>query len=239
MGIYRLIAVLTLLLTSEANAQSTDVAPPSFDASAAWLSFEKLLHENYGYFNRPGIDGDAILATFAEKAKAACSDKEFIDTLQLISHNFADPHFIVGPFDADDWAIIPTSSDLFGIYDGASFRIDEVRGGGDATTKGVRSGMMLLRIDDQPPRIAIEEITGRAFSELSPAQIGFAFNVALAGHRRRPRKLDVLDGDKQRSSRWPPRPTKRTALPTDSFWKSSAGASLASSGSTIRLVSKS
>ncbi|WP_313393788.1 hypothetical protein [Sphingobium yanoikuyae] len=199
MGIYRLIAVLTLLLTSEANAQSTNVAPPSFDASAAWLSFEKLLHENYGYFNRPGVDGDAVLAAFAEKAKAARSDKEFIDTLQLISHNFADPHFIVGPFDADDWAIIPTSSDLFGIYDGVSFRIDDVRGGGDAATKGVRSGMMVARIDGQPPRIAIEEITGRAFSELSPAQIGFSFNVALAGHRRRPRKLDVLDGDKRRS----------------------------------------
>jgi carboxyl-terminal processing protease len=201
MGFNRLFAVLALALlaTTEANAQSVDAAPPSFDASAAWSSFEKLLHENYGYFDRPGVDGAAILAVFAGRAKAARSDKEFIDTLQLVSHNFADPHFIVGPFDLDDWAIIPTSSDLFGTYDGALFRIGEVRSGGDAWAKGVRPDMTVLKIDGESPRTAIEEITGRPFAALSSEQIGFAFNVALAGHRRRARKLDVIDGGMQRT----------------------------------------
>ncbi|MBV5270661.1 MAG: hypothetical protein JZU55_13150, partial [Afipia sp.] len=119
--------------------------------------------------------------------------------LQLVSHNFADPHFIVGPLDLDDWAIIPTSSDLFGTYDGALFRIREVRRGGDAWAKGVRPGMTVGKIDGESPRTAIEEITGRPFAALSSEQIGFAFNVALAGHRRRARKLDVIDGGMQRT----------------------------------------
>ena len=171
----------------------------AFDAAKAWSSFEKLLHEEYGYFDRAGIDGDAILSAFADRAKAARSDKEFIDTLQLVSHNFADPHFIVGPFDADDWAIIPTSSDLFGTYDGTKFRINEVRGSGDALAKGVRPGMIMLRIDGQTPHAAIEAITGRPFAALSPIQVGFAFNVALAGHRKRFRSLDVIDGQRRRT----------------------------------------
>lgn len=175
-------------------AQPIDVLPQSFDAAAAWSSFEKLLHQQYGYFDRPGIDGDAILAAFAERAKAARSDKAFIDTLQLVSHNFADPHFIVGPFDRDDWAIIPTSSDLFGSYEGTVFRIEEVRTGGDALNKGVQPGMIVLAIDEQAPWTAIEEIMGRPFAALSPVQIGFAFNVALAGHRQRTRTLEVMNG---------------------------------------------
>ena len=128
-------AALLLVSTPTMPAQAADPLSTRFDAAAAWSSFKRLLHEEYGYFERPGVDGDAILSAFEPRAKAARSDKEFIDILQLISRNFADPHFIVGPFDLDDWAIIPTSSDLFGVYDGMTFRIEDVRANGDALAK--------------------------------------------------------------------------------------------------------
>lgn len=190
---------LLLFWATPAIAQNQSPPPLPFDAGKAWASFEKLLNEEYGYFDRPGIDGNDILSAFAARAKAARSDKEFIDTLQLVSHNFADPHFIVGPFDADDWAIIPTSSDLFGTHDGTVFRIREVRADSDALAKGIRPGVAVLRIDGLTPRVAIEVITGRPFEKLSPEQIGFAFNVALAGHRKRQRSLEIREGGRRRT----------------------------------------
>jgi carboxyl-terminal processing protease len=193
------LAGLLLIYTSPVKAQDSAPPVPSFDAETAWASFVKLLHENYGYFNRPGVDGDAILAVFADRAKVARADKEFIDTLQLISHNFADPHFIVGPLDAGDWAVFPTASDLFGVYDGKNFLIEEVRAGGDAASKGMRPGMAIARIDGMSPRTAIETITGRAFTDLSPVQIGFAFNVALAGHRKQGRMVEISDSQRHRT----------------------------------------
>jgi carboxyl-terminal processing protease len=180
-----------LSLATPISAQVAEKPPAPFDAATAWSSFEKLLQQQYAYFDRAGIDGNAILAAFATRAMEARSDKEFIDILQLISHNFADPHFIVGPFDLADWAIIPTSSDLFGSYDGERFTIEDVRTGGDALDKGLQAGMVVERIDDQTPRAAIEEITGRPFSTLSPVQVAFGFNVALAGRRQQTRTLDV------------------------------------------------
>jgi hypothetical protein len=185
-------SALTLLASSPAWADDKALAP--FDASIAWSSFSKLLHENYSYFDRPGIDGDTILAAFAARAKAARSDKEFIDTLQLVSHNFADPHFIVGPSDPADWSVVPTSSDLFGTFDGKAFTIDQVRAGSDALAKGARAGMEVRQIDGRSPRAAIEVITGRPFAALSTVQAVFAFNIALAGIARQPRSLDVVDG---------------------------------------------
>lgn len=121
--------IVLLMLSTPVSAQEAPTAPAPFDAAIACSSFEKLLHEEYGYFDRPEIDGDAILLAFAARAKAAQTDKDFIDPFQLVSHNFANPHFIIGSFDDSDWATIPTSSDLFGSYDGTVFRIDKVRAG--------------------------------------------------------------------------------------------------------------
>ena len=54
--------------------------------------------------------------------------------------------------------------------------------------------MTVVRIDGKAPRAAIEDVTGRPFTTLSPVQIGFAFNVALAGRHRHPRTLEAADG---------------------------------------------
>lgn len=200
-GFARFFAVaLALLFAPESVAsqlQSTSIK--SFDANMAWTSFKKLLREEYGYFNRPGIDGEAIIANFDDRAKAAKTDDAFINVLQLVSHNFADPHFIVGPFEANDWAVIPTSSDLVGSRNGPVFRIDQVRADSDALLQGVVPGMIVLGIDGQSPSVVIEEITGRKFEALSSNQVEFAFNIALAGRRGQLRKLDVLDGRHRRT----------------------------------------
>jgi carboxyl-terminal processing protease len=189
-------ALLAPSAAAEAQVQTDATAP--FDAAKAWSSFEKLVREEYGYFDRQGVNGEEILAAFADRAKAARNDAEFIDTLQLVAHNFADPHFVVGPLNTDDWAVVPTTSDLFGVYDGAKFTIGEVRAGSDALAKGVRPGMVVQKIDGREPKTVIEEVAGRPFAALSPEQIGFAYNTALAGHRRHSRVLDVtVDGRKR------------------------------------------
>lgn len=182
---------LALCLTAPGPTVAQGAPAPPFDAALAWTSFEELLREEYAYFDRPGVDGSAILAAFAGRARAARSDAAFIDVLQLAARNFADPHFIVGPLDAGDWSVIPTSSDIFATYDGVSFRVHEVRADSDALAKGVSAGMVIRAIDSKAPVAAVEAVMGRPFSVLNPAQIGFGLNVALAGHRGRPRSIRV------------------------------------------------
>jgi len=181
-----------LLAITPAMAQTSHTA---FDAAVAWKSFSTLLRQQYGYFDQSGVDGNAILTTFAARANAARSDTDFIHTLQLVSHNFADPHFIVGPSDPDSWEIVPTASDLFGILDDGIFRVGEVRAKSDASAKGVRPGMTVILINGKSPEATIEEITGRPFAALTPAQSRFAFDIALAGRRDRPRALTLADGN--------------------------------------------
>ncbi|MBE7211853.1 MAG: hypothetical protein INR65_12610, partial [Gluconacetobacter diazotrophicus] len=165
----------------------------------AWSSFATLLRRQYGYFNRPGVDGEAILAAFADRAKQARSDRAFIDILRLIAHDFADPHLIVGPPDPGDWAIVPTASDLFAVRDGAAFRITDVRADGAAGMAGIRPGATVLSIDGAPPEEVIAGIMGRPFAALTPEQADFGLLVALAGRRDRPRTLLLADRNGRRS----------------------------------------
>jgi len=187
------IAAAFLLATAPAGS----AAP--FDAAAAWREFDELVRLRYGYLERPGIHGDAILRHFAPAAEATKTPPQFIDVLQLVAHNFADPHFIIGPLNDDDYAVFPTSADLFAEGVGKSFSIVDVRRDSDAAARGVTPGARVVTIDGLSPQLAIERALGRPFAELSREQKNAGINIALAGRRHHRRSLVLASGAETRS----------------------------------------
>ena len=174
-------------------AADTVVAP--FEAAKAWAEFQELLRMDYGYFQRPGVDGEAILRYFEPRAKAAATREAFRDVLQLIAHNFADPHFVVGPLDAEDYSVGPTSADLCARRTAAGrFVLVDVRRASDAERQGLAPGAEIAAIDGRPPAAAVEAVMGRPLAALSPPQIDAGLNIALGGLRGRPRRLALRAG---------------------------------------------
>ena len=192
------LAAAFLLATAPASSAAPSAAQP-FDAAAAWREFDELVRLRYGYLERPGIHGDAILRHFAPAAEATKTPPQFIDVLQLVAHNFADPHFIVGPLNDDDYAVFPTSADLFAEGVGKSFSIVDVRRDSDAAARGVTPGARVVTIDGLSPQLAIERALGRPFAELSREQKNAGINIALAGRRHHRRSLVLASGAETRS----------------------------------------
>ena len=192
------LAAAFLLATAPASSAAPSAAQP-FDAAAAWREFDELVRLRYGYLERPGIHGDAILRHFAPAAEATKTPPQFIDVLQLVAHNFADPHFIVGPLNDDDYAVFPTSADLFAEGVGESFSIVDVRRDSDAAARGVTPGARVVTIDGLSPQLAIERALGRPFAELSREQKNAGINIALAGRRHHRRSLVLASGAETRS----------------------------------------
>lgn len=190
------------------TASPTQAAP--FAAAAAWAEFTALLRTNYGYFSRPGVAGDTILAYFEPQALQTTSKEEFRDVLQLTAHNFADPHFIVGPLDAQDYNVVPTNSDLVARYRAGRFEIVDVRRDGDAEKQGVAPGATIDRIGGQTPQAAVEAVMGRRLAALSPVQVDAGLNIALAGLRKQPRPLTLTTGRARRQYTLRP-PSEQTA----------------------------
>jgi carboxyl-terminal processing protease len=172
---------------------------PAFDAAAAWDAFAALVRQSYAYNQRPGIDGEAILARFAPRARACTSDAAFIDVLQLVARNFADPHFVVGPFDGDDYTVIPSGSDVHAEMLGDAFVVIAVRAGSAAVAAGIKPGAQVVEIDGRTPQDAIAHVLGIAFAEATPPQITYALNTALAGRWGKPRALRLIEAGAART----------------------------------------
>ncbi|MGI4864293.1 MAG: hypothetical protein ACRYFZ_10255 [Janthinobacterium lividum] len=197
-----LAATGSLVLLS-ASGLAADASPPPahpplaqlarepFDAPAAWVDFTELLRLNYAYLTRPGIDGEAILAYFEPRAKAAASKEAFRDVLQLVAHNFADPHFIVGPLDLQDYNVVPTSADLCARYRAPRFELVDVRRDSDAQAQGIAPGAEISSINGQTPQAAVEAVMGRPLAQLTAPQLDAGITIALAGLRQQPRQLTL------------------------------------------------
>ncbi|WP_208308591.1 hypothetical protein [Hymenobacter defluvii] len=207
----RLLCGLSLCAPNSVNtAPSTTPPAPSaravapngdepFVATTAWQEFTTLLRTRYAYFTRPGVEGEAILTAFAPAAHAAPTKAAFRDVLQLVAHNFADPHFIVGPLDSTDYNVVPTSSDLVASYRDGQGHLVDVRHESDAEQQGLRPGAQLVRVDGLSPREAIERVMGCPVATLSPVQREAGLNIALAGVRGHSRQLTVRVGRQRRT----------------------------------------
>jgi carboxyl-terminal processing protease len=76
----------------EAAAKPAPVADARpFDPRRAWSEWIQLLTLDYGYFQRPGVDGQAIAAHFAPRAASATTRPELVALMQQMARNFADP----------------------------------------------------------------------------------------------------------------------------------------------------
>ena len=179
------------------------VNPPDepFHATAAWLEFTELLRTRYAYLIRPGVDGEAILTAFTPAAQAAPTKAAFRDVLQLVAHNFADPHFLVGPLDSTDYNVVPTSSDLVAHYRNGRATLVDVRQESDAARQGIKPGAEVLRIEGLTPQAAIEQVMGRPLAVLSPVQADAGLTIALAGRRQQARQLTLARGRGQHTYR--------------------------------------
>ncbi|TRW15200.1 S41 family peptidase [Glacieibacterium frigidum] len=175
-------ALVALLLLAAAPAE------PRFDATAAWGEFTTLLRTSYGYFQRPGVDGEAILKAFEARATAASDRAAFVDVLQRVAANFNDPHFVVGPFTDDDYGVIPTAGDLHAARKGGVAEIVAVR---DDSAAGLRRGDRITNIEGGTVDAAIARACGRPVAVLSAVQADYCLDMALAGVWKQPRRITL------------------------------------------------
>ncbi|WP_394727089.1 S41 family peptidase [Altererythrobacter sp. GH1-8] len=184
--------VLTLCSPALAGEKSADTeAARLFDAAAAWEEFEQLLRGKYAYIDRDDMDVDAQLARSQELASQAETNDEFRRIIHQTALTFMDPHLIVGPFTADDYAIVMTAADLDARFEGGRLLISDVRAGSPAFEAGIRSGDEMLAIDGELPNVAAMLPFGKVLAEPTAAQLDYGATLAINGRRGHARKLQV------------------------------------------------
>lgn len=179
--------------------------PLSFDAAAAWGEFEHEFRSKYAYLERPDFDVDDLFA----RARTLGAGAESANELRAVAYRtlraFTDPHLVIGPLDASDYAIVPSGSDLAVGYENDRFVVLDVRAGSDADGAGVRPGWTLTAVDGTAAAEAAREPFGAVVPDSSPRQLAFGATVAAAGLRNdRDRALTFDTGDGDQTVRLPP-----------------------------------
>lgn len=176
----------------------------AFDSHKAWQEFEDQFRLFYAYLDRLDIDVDAQLARSKALALQTQNRAAFRKILHQTALTFSDPHFIIGPFDKDDYSIIPTGSDIATSYTGTKYYVVDVRSGSAADAAGIRPGWEIISADGIPIKRASVKVYGETLNRPTAKQYNYGAMLAVSGLRNMPRKLVFRDGGKMRIVDLPP-----------------------------------
>jgi len=184
-----LAAILTLVLINNKN----DVQ--KYNAETAWLELEQIITKQYAYLDNAQFDWSALLVEFKSQALKTKDQQEFLDLAQKLVRHFHDPHLNIGPYDAEDYSVSPTGSDIWASYKNNKFIIEDVKAGAAADIAGILPKDEIITIDTLPVKEAVEAVFGKVFSKLNNAQINHGLNVALGGKGYQSRTIELLRQD--------------------------------------------
>ena len=206
-----------IALTAAAEPEAADYAA---DAKA----LVPLIAANYAYLDHlPG--GTVPTSPVLDAERDAVHDKAaLLHYAEDVLTTLADHHASTGKSFKDDWALVPSYSDLWILRAGNAYRIDQVRPGSPAAAAGIHAGDELIAVDGQPMDGAVGAFWSRLGLAPSGERSAFAARVIAAGRRDRPRSLTVRG-----------RAGQRTMTLANLYADEPQRPALSVSGSTIRL----
>jgi carboxyl-terminal processing protease len=177
---------------------------PSADYAADAKALPDLIRDNYAYLDDlPGGKVPSSPQLDAERDAVHDSDSLLHYAEDMIIA-LADSHALTAKSFKDDWAIVPSYSDLW-IDRSGGFRVGAVREDSPAAAAGIEPGDVLVSINGMPPEDAVKAFWGRlglptvAKGGLYDNPELYAIQVLVAGRRDRPRKLAFTRGGQYRA----------------------------------------
>jgi carboxyl-terminal processing protease len=186
------LALALALVPAPTPAQAGPAAArEGFDAAAGWAEFERVLRDTYAYLERDDIDVEAQLARSRGLALEARDAAALRRILHQTALTFSDPHFIIGPLEEGDYAIVMSSADLDARFERGRAMVGDVRRGSPAFAAGLRPGDEIVAIEGVPAREAAVLPYGAVLPEPTARQLDYGLILAVNGRRTGPRRLTV------------------------------------------------
>jgi C-terminal processing protease CtpA/Prc len=191
----RLVCLLLLLLVAgPLRAQATFTPSQNQqDFDYFWTTVKRY----YCYFDKKQTDWDKVRQQAEPQLKSITTRAQFVRLLENALNELYDNHASLSTNLPDSRRLIPTATDMWGAFVGGKPVLVDVRRGYGTEQVGLRPGMEVAAINDLPVDQAIRPLLGQSLKTVDAAARQMAFNLALAGDHRTPRKLTVLVGGKK------------------------------------------
>jgi carboxyl-terminal processing protease len=163
--------------------------PSSADYQEDAQSLVGLIRDNYAYIDElPGGVVPSSAALNAERDAVHDQDSLLRYAEDAITA-LADHHALTGRSFKDDWAIVPSYSDIWIVKSGEDFVVDAVKESSVAEHAGVHVGDRLVAVDGVLTATAIKSFWARLGLSAEGERAPYAARVLAAGRRDRTRKL--------------------------------------------------
>ena len=165
--------------------------PVEYGASA--LALDQTIERQYAYLDKLP-DGALPQSDVLTREREAVHDERSL--LRYAEHriaSLANHHAITGSSFADSWAVVPTYTDLWVVFEDGRYVIDAVRPDSPASRAGVQSGQQIAAINGVPVARAVTRFWSEMGLDMTPQRAGYAVRVLVAGRRDRERRIVIAD----------------------------------------------
>jgi C-terminal processing protease CtpA/Prc len=168
-------------------------------------AFCQFVAEKYAYFDVKKTRWDRVCAAYRARAAEAADKSALISVLESALGELYDQHAHLGTSSRTSPRLIPTGADVWAAWQGDAAMIVEVRAESAAARAGLRVGMQVLTIDDQPIAAAAHDREPRFLTEQDDEAHSWALQSVLAGRQNdQPIRLSVLLGRRAKTIEYVP-----------------------------------
>jgi len=178
---------------SSSSAQTQSLTPAQYRDDA--LGIETTINTAYAYLDRFSGDVMPMSDVLRTEAGAVTDSRSLLKYAEHALLSLADHHAITGRSFSDDWALVPSYSDLWIEKVGSDFVIEAVRAGSPAATAGIREGDRLSAIGEVRPDDAVAAFWADLGLPVNDERAAFAARILAAGRRDRERDLTVTTAE--------------------------------------------
>ncbi len=158
-------------------------------------AFCRFVADKYAYFDLKQTRWDSVCAAYRPRAAEAADRHALISVLESALGELYDHHAHLGTSSRTSPRLFPTGTDVWAAWQGDAALIVDVRAESAAARAGLRAGMQVLAIDDQPIATAVRDRAPRFLTEQDDEARSWALQTALAGRQDdQPIRLTVLLG---------------------------------------------
>ena len=182
----RHLTLATLLAACLCAARAEEPAFMAVEQRAEdFASFCRFVEEEYAYFDQKKTDWPRACQFHAPQATRASDRAAYIEVLEQALGELYDSHAHLGTNTRRSYRLVPTQTDLFATWKDGRAVISDVRAGSAAERAGLRPGMEVTAIDDEPVETRVTSLLPKFLAHDDPAAHAWALQVALAGRRDR------------------------------------------------------
>lgn len=176
-----------ILFCCAANGHAQSIYQKDF------MFYWQTVKDNFAYFDRQKTNWDEVKTIYSWKADTIKTKDGFIHFLEKVNNELHNGHVYLNTNRDNSNRLIPSGSDLKISYRDNQFVITELRENFNAALCGLSRGMVVVRYNDVPMTMAIQEFLPMTIHKFDLDSYEYAANMVLAGKHNVKRKITVLE----------------------------------------------